>query len=127
LKTKQKQVEAINKKMEQTLAKMREAELSNKEFKIYYRTILTPKITYNLGLTSMSKTNSDTLTTKILRISLGKRNFSGTTPNGVSLGSRKMGGLERINIYTQQGAGNLIQFAKASRDNNEKGKLLKLA
>jgi hypothetical protein len=75
----------------------------------------------------MSKTNSDTLTTKILRTSLRKRNFSGTTPNGVSLGSRKMGGLESIDIYTQQGVGNLIQFAKASRDNNEQGKLLKIA
>jgi hypothetical protein len=63
-KTKQKQVEAINKKMEDTLAEMREAKLSNNEFTIYYKTILTPKITYNLGLTSMSKTNSDTLTTK---------------------------------------------------------------
>jgi hypothetical protein len=54
-KTKQKQVEAINKKMEDTLAEMREAELSNKEFTIY----------------------------------------------GESLGSRKMGGLESIDIYTQ--------------------------
>jgi hypothetical protein len=93
--------------MEETLAKRREAELSNKEFKIYYRTILTPKITYNFELTSMSKTNSDTLTTKIKITSLRKRNFSGTTPKGVSLRSRKMGGLESIHIYTQQGAGNL--------------------
>jgi hypothetical protein len=38
-----------------------------------------------------------------------------------------MGGLESIDIFTHQGAGNSIQFAKASRDNNEKGKLLKLA
>jgi hypothetical protein len=113
--------------MEDTLAEMREAKLSNKEFTINYKTIRTPKIINNLGLTLMSKTNSDTLTTKILRTSLRKRNFSGTIPNGVSLGSRKMGGLESIDIYTQQGAGNLIQFAKASRDNNEKGKLLKIA
>jgi hypothetical protein len=38
-----------------------------------------------------------------------------------------MRGLESIEIYTQQGAGNLIQFAKASIDNNEKGKWLKIA
>jgi hypothetical protein len=59
-----KPVEAINQNMEETLAEMREAKLSNNEFTIYYRTILTPKITYNLGQTLMSKTNSDTFTTK---------------------------------------------------------------
>jgi hypothetical protein len=78
--------------MEEALAEMREAELNNNNFKIYYRTILPPKTTYNLGLTSISKTNSDTLTTKILRTSLRKRNFSGTTLNGVSLGRKKWEG-----------------------------------
>jgi hypothetical protein len=124
---KKKQVEAINKNIEETLIEMRQAELSNNDFTIYYRTILTPKITCNLGLTSMSKRNSDTMTTKMLKTCLRKRNFSRTAPNGVSLGSRKMGGLESIDIYTQQGSGNLIQFSKASRYNNQKGKLLKIA
>jgi hypothetical protein len=91
-KTKQKQVETIKNKMEETHAEMREPKLSNNKFTFYFRKIPTPKITYNLGLTSISKTNSDTLTTKILLTSLRKRNFSGTTPNGVSLGSKKWEG-----------------------------------
>jgi hypothetical protein len=71
-KAKQKQVEAINNKREESLAEIGEAKLSNK-LTIYCRTILTPKNTCNLGLTLISKTNSDTLKTKMLKTSLRKR------------------------------------------------------
>jgi hypothetical protein len=83
-------------------------------------------IIYTLGLTLILKTNSDISTTKIFSTTIRKRNFSGTIPNRVSLESRKIGGLESIDIYAQQGTGNLIQFSRASRDKNEKGKLLKI-
>jgi hypothetical protein len=89
---KQKQIEAISNKMEIRFAGVRESELRNNKFTIYYRTMLSPKFTYILGLTSISKTKADTLTTKILRTTFRKRNSIGTNPNGVSLGSKNWKG-----------------------------------
>jgi hypothetical protein len=65
-KTKQKQIEAINNKMEEKLA-VRESESSNNGFTIYCKIMLTPKVTYILGQTSISRAKSDTLTTTKLR------------------------------------------------------------
>ena len=59
--------------------------------------------------------------------SIRKQQFSGTTEKGISLGHKKWGGLQCLDIYAQQGSGNLIQIAKAGRDNSHKGTLFKIA
>jgi hypothetical protein len=100
---KQTHYEALQNKTMETLTKVKEAHLDYKDFSRYYKTVMSPKITYILGLTFLSKTKSDNLTKKMLQPTLRKRNFNGTTPRGKSLGSKKRGGLQSIDVYIYQG------------------------
>ena len=89
--------------------------------------MIVPKITYILGLTSISKSKFDELTSRLLQPSIQKQQFSGTTEKGISLGHKNWGGLQRLDMNAQQGSGNSVQMAKAGRDKYHKGTLFKIA
>jgi hypothetical protein len=124
---KQTHFEAVHNKIKEALTKVKESQLDYKDFSRYYTTVMRPKITYTLGLTSLSKNKADYLTTKMIQPTLRTRNFNGKTPRGISLGSKKWGGLQSIDVYIYQGSANLIQLAKASRDLQDKELLFKIA
>ena len=125
-KSRKTQFEMLAKKIQDSLILMKEMKLNKNHFNLYYKTILTPKIIYTLGLNYVSKSKADHLTLKLLQTSVRKRNYIGSTSKGITLGSSKWGGLQSIDVYIHQGAATLIQLAKASRDIQEKSSLLKI-
>jgi hypothetical protein len=77
----------LSEKIEENLQQMKSTTLNHLEFSKYYNSILTPRIIYTTSLSSITKPQAESLTSKLLQTSLQKNGFHGSTPRGMSIGS----------------------------------------
>jgi hypothetical protein len=100
----------IRTKLHQMTAITRSAALNYKETQIYFKTIYHPRVQYVSHLSSLPPTMGEKITNQGIYHILPQMGYCSSTPDGISLGHKKYGGLGLTNVQIEEGARNLIIF-----------------
>jgi hypothetical protein len=113
-------------KITENIAIMKRVALQYNEFNRYYTSTFVPRICYTATLSSVTFSQAKKLREAIQQHTLQKKGFHGSTPSGIALGHKHLGGLQLLDIYAHQGAAKATQVMKLNRTQNQTGKLFRI-
>jgi hypothetical protein len=120
------QHQLFTKKIERNVCIMKRTELTYAEFNTYYTSTFVLRIIYTAALSTVTSSQTKKLMEKMIQPTLRKKGFHGSTPLGIALGLRKLGGLQLLDVYAHQGALKAIQVIKLHTSKQQSGKLFRI-
>ena len=121
------QLAHMQKKSNEWLAAIQEANLTHQEAKAAYEMIWFPSLSYGLGTTNLSYQELNQLQKPIINRILPALGYNRHLPRAVVFGSSKYGGLGMKHLYIDQGTKHITNFIKYYRNGGSIGQLLKIS